>query len=117
MLIIDIDHFKRINDTYGHPVGDLVLSELAAHLRSASRESDLFARFGGEEFVALLPETDQQSATAFAESLCLSAASTPMGGYDITISIGVVTASSEASRYSNKPTLPFTHPKAAEETR
>ena len=54
LLIIDIDHFKRVNDTYGHDVGDRVLTGLAAMMTEYRRSTDIFARWGGEEFVALL---------------------------------------------------------------
>jgi two-component system cell cycle response regulator len=67
LLMIDLDHFKRINDTYGHLIGDDVLRDTAALLQALVRENDLVARYGGEEFVILLPETDDAGADGFAE--------------------------------------------------
>lgn len=67
VLMVDADHFKSINDTYGHPVGDLVLVRLAQILERAARRTDLVARYGGEEFVVVLDETDTEGATLFAE--------------------------------------------------
>ena len=67
LLMLDIDHFKRINDTYGHPTGDLVICTLADICRKESREIDAVARLGGEEFAILLPETAMQEALAVAE--------------------------------------------------
>jgi len=95
LFIIDIDHFKKINDTYGHPVGDLVLTNLARLLQSMSRENDIVARYGGEEFVAILPDTDQESGTLIADRYCSTAASTLLGEHKITISIGVATSSGD----------------------
>jgi diguanylate cyclase (GGDEF)-like protein len=57
LATLDIDHFKQVNDNYGHEVGDLVLKSVANQLRSRLRDSDVIARFGGEEFVVLLPDT------------------------------------------------------------
>ncbi|MFF2888571.1 diguanylate cyclase [Paenibacillus sp. NPDC057967] len=94
LFIIDIDHFKKINDTYGHPVGDLVLTNLARLLQSMSRENDIVARYGGEEFVAVLPDTDQEAGLSIADRYCATTASTLLGEYQITISIGVATATS-----------------------
>jgi diguanylate cyclase (GGDEF)-like protein len=62
IALIDIDHFKRINDTYGHAVGDQALIWFAALCRANLRDIDIFARYGGEEFVLLLPETTEQQA-------------------------------------------------------
>jgi diguanylate cyclase (GGDEF)-like protein len=68
-LMIDIDHFKRLNDTHGHPGGDLVLRDVAAILAHDLREIDTAARYGGEEFILLLPETDLQGAKLVAQRL------------------------------------------------
>jgi diguanylate cyclase (GGDEF)-like protein len=67
VVMLDLDHFKRINDTYGHPVGDAVLRASGALLRSLARESDVVGRYGGEEFAAILIETDAEGARRFAE--------------------------------------------------
>ncbi|WP_232771383.1 sensor domain-containing diguanylate cyclase [Colwellia sp. 12G3] len=69
LISIDIDHFKSINDQYGHPVGDQVLIEVAKQLQANLRQTDILARIGGEEFSILLPETSSQSAMAFAERI------------------------------------------------
>ena len=67
LVLLDIDHFKKINDTYGHLAGDAVLKEVALTVRSRTRREDVFARFGGEEFALLLPEVDQKGALQLAE--------------------------------------------------
>lgn len=69
VLMIDVDHFKLVNDTHGHIAGDLVLEELGLLLQRAARAVDTVARYGGEEFVIVLPETGEQGAMAFAERL------------------------------------------------
>lgn len=69
MALIDLDHFKQINDRYGHDVGDQVLSALGALLTQNLRPTDLIARWGGEEILVLLPETDLDSALAVLERL------------------------------------------------
>lgn len=68
-IILDIDHFKSVNDTYGHQTGDLVLKELANIVKNNMRTTDIFARWGGEEFVLLIPETDQSGAFDFSEKI------------------------------------------------
>jgi diguanylate cyclase (GGDEF)-like protein/PAS domain S-box-containing protein len=74
LVLFDADHFKRVNDTYGHPTGDAVLCHLAGLLKSAFRQVDVVARFGGEEFAVLLPSTDAKGAFAVAERLRLAVA-------------------------------------------
>ncbi|MDR3671831.1 MAG: diguanylate cyclase [Holophaga sp.] len=69
LLMVDVDHFKLVNDTYGHEMGDEVLQALAAAMRSAIRGYDTCARWGGEEFLVLLPETDMADAVAVGEKL------------------------------------------------
>ncbi|WP_457601190.1 GGDEF domain-containing protein [Hydrogenivirga sp.] len=69
LLMMDIDNFKRINDNYGHDVGDLVLKKLAEVINASIRSSDIPARFGGEEFVVLLPKTDEKGALMVAERI------------------------------------------------
>ncbi|BAN46065.1 sensor domain-containing diguanylate cyclase [Metapseudomonas resinovorans] len=71
LLMFDLDHFKRINDNHGHPVGDRALAAVARSLRAALREEDCFARWGGEEFIVLLPDTDLAAAAHLAERLRL----------------------------------------------
>jgi diguanylate cyclase (GGDEF)-like protein len=68
-IMIDIDHFKKVNDTFGHPVGDKVLIEVGAAIRSATRTTDFAARYGGEEFVVLTPETGNPAADIVADRL------------------------------------------------
>jgi diguanylate cyclase (GGDEF)-like protein len=67
--MIDLDHFKTINDTYGHQRGDAILVEFAHRVNRVLREVDTFARYGGEEFIALLPETDVYGALTTAEKV------------------------------------------------
>lgn len=69
LIVLDLDHFKRINDTYSHMAGDAALRTVAQTCRTVLRQSDILGRFGGEEFVILLPETDQTAAVAFAQKL------------------------------------------------
>ena len=69
LIMFDIDHFKKINDTFGHDVGDSVLKELSTLIQSQIRESDVLARWGGEEFMLLTPETSLESAYELAEKL------------------------------------------------
>ena len=90
VLMIDADHFKRINDIYGHPVGDQVLRMLADTLRERLRASDIIARFGGEEFAVLLPETPSSKARLRAQSLVdrMAGHADPVWGV-VTVSIGV----------------------------
>jgi diguanylate cyclase (GGDEF)-like protein len=78
LMIVDIDHFKSVNDDHGHQVGDAVLTEIAARIRSATRTPDVVARYGGEEFVVLLPGTDFEGALATGERVRRSVSVTPV---------------------------------------
>ena len=69
LIMLDIDHFKQVNDTYGHEAGDVVLKNIAALLQEYSRKSDIACRFGGEEFILILPETTLEVAIQRAEAL------------------------------------------------
>ena len=89
-LMIDLDHFKAVNDTYGHLNGDAVLAELAQLLVGGARDSDVCARYGGEEFALILHETTEPGARTLAERIRAKvAAATFPGGLKLTISIGV----------------------------
>ncbi|MCD8568060.1 MAG: diguanylate cyclase [Geovibrio sp.] len=91
VILFDIDHFKRINDRFGHILGDEVIREIASIARSLTRDSDSVARYGGEEFIILLPETDCNGAYTLAEKLRKTTESTVFKGIStrITSSFGV----------------------------
>ncbi len=93
LIMIDIDHFKKINDTYGHPQGDVVLRSISRVIRESIRESDIAARYGGEEFAIVLPETDLKGAAAAAERIRrkVEAEKIKLNGKEVgvTISLGV----------------------------
>jgi diguanylate cyclase (GGDEF)-like protein len=93
VLALDLDHFKDVNDTYGHDVGDVVLAEVARRVRGVTREVDVAFRRGGEEFVILLPETDTAGGAALASRLAGEVRHTPVFTRDhainVTVSIGV----------------------------
>ncbi len=93
VLMLDLDHFKQVNDTYGHAVGDGVLAAIAAAFRNLLRDIDIYGRLGGEEFAILLPETDMVGGRATAERLRSAIADTEInaGGatLHVTVSIGV----------------------------
>ncbi|WP_350431611.1 GGDEF domain-containing protein [Shewanella sp. H8] len=89
IVIIDIDHFKRINDNHGHLVGDKVLCELAQLLQSKMRNDDLLTRWGGEEFVIILPNTSLADATELTERLRFYIAKQNIQNMALTISLGV----------------------------
>ena len=97
LLMLDIDHFKKINDAYGHTIGDHVLIQLADTLRSVLRSADLCGRFGGEEFVCLLPETSGPESLMLVErlrsTLSEQAVATEAGDVHFTVSIGLTVAS------------------------
>lgn len=90
IVLVDIDHFKKVNDTYGHPVGDVVLKSLAQILQNTIRKSDYACRWGGEEFVLLMPETDLDAAVEKAEAVrkAVEVFSFPEVG-QLTVSFGV----------------------------
>lgn len=92
VMMIDIDYFKKVNDSYGHAIGDQVLQTLASLIREALRTIDIFARYGGEEFIVLLPETQLRDVRPIAERLCRKIAETPVpieaNHISITISVG-----------------------------
>lgn len=93
VILTDIDHFKKVNDTHGHPVGDAVLREVASVLASLARKHDLVARYGGEEFVLLLPGSDAYAAQHLAERLREAVAerlmSSKEGDFRVTLSLGI----------------------------
>jgi len=93
LAIIDIDFFKKVNDTYGHAVGDDVLKAVAKLFQESIRSTDLAARYGGEEFAVMMPETDLDDAMAFAEKIRTLIETTPFptaaGPLGVTVSIGL----------------------------
>jgi two-component system, cell cycle response regulator len=93
LALIDIDFFKKVNDTWGHAVGDLVLKNVAAIFGDSIRHSDLAARYGGEEFGVIMPETEMEQAITFAEKIREIVEATPFETEEttvrVTVSIGI----------------------------
>ncbi len=96
VLAVDVDHFKSVNDTFGHPFGDYVLHAVADIMKETARDTDAVARLGGDEFVLVLPDTGWQGATAFAERLRRNVDDHIFGddvtSLQVTISVGVAVA-------------------------
>jgi diguanylate cyclase (GGDEF)-like protein len=99
VLMMDLDHFKAVNDKHGHQAGDLVLAEFGRRVRDCLRAPDVFGRYGGEEFCALLPGTGHEEALAVAERIRSAVAARPLGGIadTVTVSIGLASASARAA--------------------
>ncbi len=93
MLLTDIDHFKKVNDTYGHPTGDAVLKRVAAILKASARKIDIVARYGGEEFALVLEGTDRAGARQLAERIREEVGAqtfeSSKGPFKATLSLGV----------------------------
>ncbi|MBM6405266.1 EAL domain-containing protein [Phycicoccus sp. CSK15P-2] len=109
LLLIDLDHFKEVNDTFGHATGDQLIADVGGVLRAATRESDTVARIGGDEFAVLLPETDEVGAEAVAASL-VEKVRDHCGALDathrrVTASVGVVTFEAAVSHGSEAMVL------------
>jgi diguanylate cyclase (GGDEF)-like protein len=102
LLLLDLDHFKSVNDRYGHLAGDTCLKRISTVIESRLRRVDIVARFGGEEFIVLLPDTDEPGAIIAAENLCKAVAATeivlPEAVVRLTVSIGVATAKAGETR-------------------
>ena len=109
LMILDIDYFKSINDNYGHDAGDDVLREFAVRVRKSIRGIDLACRYGGEEFVIVMPETDLHVAGMVAERLRRSIAGEPFAVHkgtkriEVTISIGLTTLEQKGEAVGRRP--------------
>ncbi|MBI5213751.1 MAG: diguanylate cyclase [Nitrospirae bacterium] len=88
-IILDIDHFKSINDRYGHLVGDEVLRDIANHITQSIRIYDIFGRYGGEEFLLVLPETNFEEAKNLAERIRVAIKEKPIWNIKVTVSLGI----------------------------
>ncbi|MFH0803147.1 MAG: GGDEF domain-containing protein [bacterium] len=103
LIMADIDHFKKINDSHGHPCGDTILREFSELFKNSGRAVDVAARYGGEEFALILPETSSDDAKALAERLCLRIAEHPFPGPGgefelmLTASLGLASYPTEAA--------------------
>jgi len=100
LIMLDVDHFKAYNDSFGHPAGDEVLRALARILESQARETDIIARYGGEEFAIVLGNTDREQAVIAAERLRVAVAEVSWPHTRITVSLGVSTLSGAAPNHS-----------------
>lgn len=95
VLMIDVDEFKKYNDVFGHPQGDIVLRQLAGILISNVRESDIVARYGGEEFIIALPNTTMHEAAKIAETVRETVENAQFKGRKVTVSIGVMSCATD----------------------
>jgi diguanylate cyclase (GGDEF)-like protein len=89
-IMIDIDHFKTVNDSYGHLTGDQVLKVLSARMRDIVRAYDIIGRYGGEEFLIIMPDTGLEDARGLAERIRMSVKEETVGNVAVTLSLGVV---------------------------
>jgi len=105
LLFIDLDYFKKINDTYGHTTGDIVLEEAAARIKRCVRETDILGRFGGEEFILLSPYTDSSKSVQLAERIKNEISSIPIQAFSndisITTSIGIAASDIDICELEN----------------
>jgi diguanylate cyclase (GGDEF)-like protein len=99
ILMLDLDRFKKVNDTYGHTVGDIILTQIAKRIAGPLRPYDSLARYGGEEFLIVLPQCDLQQTLEIAERIRLSVAQAPIdtgaARVPVTVSIGATALSGE----------------------
>jgi diguanylate cyclase (GGDEF)-like protein len=106
LVLADVDHFKRINDAHGHPVGDVVLRRVSQILLAAVRKVDVVARYGGEEFALLLEDTDAAGAMQLCERACAEVSrqqfGSDSGAFQVTLSLGVAAYPEDGA---DKPTL------------
>lgn len=102
-MIIDLDHFKNINDTYGHMAGDEVLRQISSRIKDSQRETDFVGRYGGEEIVVILPETDLQTSISIADDIRKIIAQEPVEFENkiikVTASIGISNLRDEHNNY------------------
>ncbi len=105
-LLLDLDHFKKVNDTYGHEFGDTVLRKFCSLLGNCVRSSDFVFRFGGEEFVILLPHTDRKGAKETGEKICKIIAAERIQDNDSDISINVTVSIGVATLQTHQPAKP-----------
>ena len=106
MIVMDVDDFKTLNDQYGHLTGDTILREVAALIRDAIRSSDIAARFGGDEFVIILPATEREAVRVVANRILVTLRSSVFGGdanCNLTVSMGVATVRPELAEAYHSP--------------
>jgi diguanylate cyclase (GGDEF)-like protein len=101
LILIDVDDFKMVNDTYGHREGDRILAAMAGTLMGVARDSDICCRYGGEEFAVILPMTDLNEAGLIAERLKIELAVTLPGDRTVTVSIGVASCGEKKHNYQD----------------
>ena len=96
--MIDLDNFKAINDEFGHDVGDNVLKGFSDFLKQQIRHTDILARFGGEEFLLIMPETNRTQAQAFLQSVLTTLNQTRITGFNLTFSAGISCINTAANK-------------------
>ncbi len=101
VIMFDLDHFKQINDTHGHPAGDAVLKQVAAVVQNSMRSADILARYGGEEFIAILPETSKAKAIELADRLRMKISNLLIAHNNQTITVTASFGVSELNRHAD----------------